>query len=162
MNYGLKVPVWYSFLINAVTQNNCWLVAKSNFEKAYRVLLNRATLKTAEWNQKTKFVLKCKKMFLFEKIDKNVQFNYLFLRKFLKLLSVSKQGRWLFYQRTGKVVRLKQCPLYGFRFTDAWKGTIYISKGIKCVFPSQKRLRFRAWPIYPGFTGDCLMIVTAV
>ena len=54
MNYGLKVPVWYSFLINAVTQNNCWLVAKSNFEKAYRVLLNRATLKTAEWNQKKK------------------------------------------------------------------------------------------------------------
>ena len=39
------------------------------------------SFKTANWNQKKEnyVVLKCKKMFLFEKIDRNFQFNSLFL-----------------------------------------------------------------------------------
>ena len=36
------------------------------------------SFKTSNWNKKN-VALKCKKMFLFEKIDKNVQFNSLFL-----------------------------------------------------------------------------------
>ena len=66
-------------------------------------------------------VLKCKKMFLFEKSDKNVQFNSV-SRKFLKFLFVSicvRVRQVAFYLRTEKVIRLKQCPLYGFRFINA-------------------------------------------
>ena len=36
----------------------------------------------AKWNQKIVVILKSKKMFLFGKIDKNVQFNFLFLGNF--------------------------------------------------------------------------------
>ena len=35
--------------------------------------------KTANLNQKKNTVLKCQKKFLFQKIDKNVQIDYLFL-----------------------------------------------------------------------------------
>ena len=38
------------------------------------------SIKTANWNQENNFVvLKCKEMFLFEEIDRNVEFNSLFL-----------------------------------------------------------------------------------
>ena len=43
-------------------------------------------------------------MFLFEKIDQNEH-----------CLCPRKAGGF-FYLRTEKVIRLKQCPLYGFRF----------------------------------------------
>ena len=44
-----------------------------------------------------------------------------------------------------KVIRLKQCPVYSFRFRNA------SYHGVKHICP-QKCLRFRAWPIYAGFT----------
>ena len=37
------------------------------------------SFKTVKWNKKNVVVLKCKNVFLFEKIDRNVQFNSLFL-----------------------------------------------------------------------------------
>ena len=40
------------------------------------------SFKTAKWDKKTIVVLKPKKMFLFEKIDKNIQFSSLFLGNF--------------------------------------------------------------------------------
>ena len=61
-----------------------------------------------------KIVRKCKKMFLFEKIDKNAQFNY---------LCPCKSGDF-FIWGLQKVVCLKQCSLHGFGFRDAWKGSI--------------------------------------
>ena len=67
------------------TQNNCWLVAESNLEKKVEfdrlksfALLQNCKIKT----KKNIVVLRCKKMFLFEKIDKNVQFSFLFLGNF--------------------------------------------------------------------------------
>ena len=62
--------------------------------------------------KKKKTVLKCKKLFLFEKIDKNIQINSLFLGNSEKyFLCPRKAGM-------KKVVPLKQCPFYGFRFRD--------------------------------------------
>ena len=53
---------------------------------------------------------------------------------------------------------MNQCPLCGFRFRDARKESTYKVDGTKRVCPSQQGLRFRAWPIYAGFT-HCLMII---
>ena len=33
-------------------------------------------------------------------------------------MSMPVLGRWFFYLKTEKVIRLKQCPLYGFRFRN--------------------------------------------
>ena len=53
--------------------------------------------KTANWNQKKKknVVLMCKKMFLFAKIDKNVQFNSLFLGNSWNFCVRARQGAFL-------------------------------------------------------------------
>ena len=58
MNYGLKVPVWYSFLITAVTQDNCWLIAESNLEKVYRVWLKSIALLQKLQNEMKKIYFK--------------------------------------------------------------------------------------------------------
>ena len=50
--------------------------------------------KTANWNKK-KVVLNCKKMFLFEKIDKNVLYNSLFLGNSWKFCVRVRQGAFL-------------------------------------------------------------------
>ena len=62
-------------------KNNCQLVEESNLDKRYRVRIKSVALhQIANWNQENNFVvLKCKKMFLFEEIDRNVEFNSLFL-----------------------------------------------------------------------------------
>ena len=63
-----------------MTQNNCELVAKNNLEK--RIRLKGATLfENCKMKWKIIVILKCEKMFLFEKTDKSVQFNSLFLEK---------------------------------------------------------------------------------
>ena len=54
------------------------------------------SFKTVNWNQKNIFVvLKSKKMFLFEKIDKNVQFNFLFLGNTWNFCVYVRQGAFL-------------------------------------------------------------------
>ena len=53
--------------------------------------------------------LKCKKIFPFEKLDKNVQFNSLILIP--KIFICIRAREVAFYLSTQKVVRLKQCPL---------------------------------------------------
>ena len=52
------------------------------------------SFKTENWNKKN-VVLKCKKMFLFEKIDKNVQFNSLFLGNSWNFCVRVRQGAFL-------------------------------------------------------------------
>ena len=97
--------------------------------------------------EKINIVLKCKKMFLFEKFDKNIQFNSCWC----------KAGDF-FIWGLKKVVRLKQWRLWGFRFRDRWKESIYKTDRTKPICPSQQDLCFRAWPIYADFT-HCLMII---
>ena len=54
------------------------------------------SFKAANWNKKKHVVLKCKKMFPFEKIDKNVQFNYLFIGNSWNLCVRVRQGAFLY------------------------------------------------------------------
>ena len=60
-------------ILLSVTQNNFWLVAESNVEKKYRVQPKSIALLQKLQNKIKKIVLKCKEMFLFEKIDKKCQ-----------------------------------------------------------------------------------------
>ena len=83
-------------------------------------------------------VLNCKKMFFKSQLCKAVDFFIWWLKK---------------------LVCLKKCPFYGFRFRDARKGCIYKTDEIKRVCPSQQGLPFREWLIYAGFTVHCLMII---
>ena len=53
------------------------------------------SFETANLNKKN-VVLKCKKMFPFEKIDKNVQFNYLFIGNSWNLCVRVRQGAFLY------------------------------------------------------------------
>ena len=53
------------------------------------------SFKTANWNKNKNVVLKCKNMFLFEKIDKNVQFNSLFLGNSWNFCVCVRQGVFL-------------------------------------------------------------------
>ena len=65
-----------------VAQNNCWLVPESNLEQKIQSSTHKYRSPSNLQNEikKKKIgVLKSKKSFLFEKIDKNIQFNYLFL-----------------------------------------------------------------------------------
>ena len=55
------------------------------------------SFKTVNWNLKKNVVLKCKKMFLFEKIDKSVQFNSVFLG-----------NSWIFFLRLRQAVFLSE------------------------------------------------------
>ena len=65
----------------SMAQNNCWLVPESNLEqKIQSSTISIEVLHTCKMKSKKKIVvLKSKKSFLFEKIYKNIQFNYLFL-----------------------------------------------------------------------------------
>ena len=140
-------------ILLSLTQNNFWLVGcREQLEKKrYRVRLKSIVfLQNCKMKSKKYYCcFKVKKMFLFEKSEKNVQFNSLFLgipkificvrvkqMAFLsedwKKLSVWTEG-WKKVVRLNrglkkvvrlnrglkKVVCLKQCPLYGFRFRNA-------------------------------------------
>ena len=96
--------------------------------------------------------------FLFEKIDENIQFNSLFLRNSKKNYLCPRKAGYFFIWGLKKVVVLKQFPLYGLRFRDAWKGSMERTDGIKRACPCQQGTRFRAWPIYAGLTAYRLMI----
>ena len=76
--------------------------------------------------------LKCKKMFLFEKFDNNIQFN----------LCWCKAGYFFIWG-------LKQV---------VGKESIYKTEGTKRICPSQQDLGFREWLIYADFT-HCIMII---
>ena len=69
MESGLKVPVRYR---QSVMQNNCWLIAEGNLEKKIQISTQkyRTPPKLKMKSKRIIVVLKCKKMFLFEKIDK--------------------------------------------------------------------------------------------
>ena len=60
-------------------QNNCWLAADSNLEKKMQIQSSTQKYRTPSKLQneikKNTVVLKCEKMLIFEKIDKNVQLN---------------------------------------------------------------------------------------
>ena len=69
----------------SVAQNNCWLVPESNLEQKIQSSTHKYRSPSNLQNEIKKkkiAVLKSKKSFLFEKIDKNIQFNYLFLVNF--------------------------------------------------------------------------------
>ena len=78
-------------------------------------------------------VLKFKKCFFFEKIDKNVQFHYLFLGipKIFLYVRVSQVA--FLSEDLKKVACLKQYPLYGFRFRDVRQGSIQKTDEIRRV-----------------------------
>ena len=58
-------------------------------------------------------------MCLFGKIDKNVQFNYLFSEIPKSFNLCPRKAGGFIILGLKKVVRLKQCSLYCFRFRDA-------------------------------------------
>ena len=69
-------------ILLSVAQNNCWLVPESNLEQKIQSSTHKYRSPSNLQNEIKKkkiAVLKSKKSFLFEKIDKNIQFNYLFL-----------------------------------------------------------------------------------
>ena len=77
VQYGLKANIAFTGTKTIVS----WL-QRATWNKRYRVQAKSvALLQNCKLNLKKKkfVVLKCKKMFLFEKIDKNDQFNSLFL-----------------------------------------------------------------------------------
>ena len=98
-------------------------------------------------------------MFLFEKIDKNVQINSLFLGNSEIFYLCPRNLGDFFIWGVKKVDCQKECTLYGFRFRDVWKGSIYLTNGIKCACLSEQSIHFKAWPVYAGFTVDCHMII---
>ena len=104
-------------------QENCWLVAESSLEKQIQSSAQRYRTPSKLQNEIKNFIVVLLFIIvLFEKIDKNFQFNSLFLGNFQN-----------FYLFPGKAD--------GF-FIWGYQG-----------------LRFRAWPIYTGFTIHCLMII---
>ena len=60
--------------------------------------------------KKNYVVLKCKKMFLFEKIDGNVLI--FFFSEIPKIFICVRVRDGAFYLRTENVIRMKQCPLF--------------------------------------------------
>ena len=71
VQYGLKANIAFTGTKTIVS----WL-QRATWNKRYRVQAKSvALLQNCKWKLKKK----CKKMFLFEKIDKNDQFNSLFL-----------------------------------------------------------------------------------
>ena len=124
VGYGVKIPVRYRFQWRKTTV--CWL-QRATWKKRYRALLKSiALLQNCKLKSKRIVdVLKCKKMFLLEKIDKNVHFNHLFLGNSSNFYLRPRKAGGFFIWGLKKVDRLKQCPLYGFIcFRDAWKGRI--------------------------------------
>ena len=126
----------------SVTQNNYWLAVEGNLEKKYRVRLKKyhTPLKLENEIKRNRCCLKVKKRGFFAKIDKNVQFNYLFLRISKMFIWVRVRPGGFFIWELKKVVHLKQCPLYSFCFRDAWKGSIEKTVNITRVCPSQQGL----------------------
>ena len=68
-------------------------------------------------------VLKYKKIFLFEEIDKNIQFNTLFLG--IHETFISRETGDFFIWELKKVVHLKQCPLYVLTALEMHKREAY-------------------------------------
>ena len=90
MQYGLKVNIAFRGAKTIVG----WL-QRATWNKRWRVRVKRVALfKTSNWNKKN-VALNCKKMFLFEKIDKNVQFNSLFLGNSWNFCVRVRQGVFL-------------------------------------------------------------------
>ena len=76
VEYGLNVPVGYYFQWRKATAG---CLQRSTWKRYIVRLKSIALLQTAKWSFKKVIILKCKKMFLFQEIDKNIQFNPLFL-----------------------------------------------------------------------------------
>ena len=106
----------------------CWYFQKlfeTIFNMRYYTKKYRFLSKTAKWNQKKITVLKCKKKcLLFRKLTKMSKTNSPFLGNSWNVYLCLRKAGGVFIWGLKKVVRLKQCPLYGFRFRDVWKGSI--------------------------------------
>ena len=84
-------------------------------------------------SKRTIVVLKYKKMLLFEEIDKNIQFNSLFLGIRETFISVHVRQVTFFYLRTEKSFPLKQCPLYVLTALEMRKREVYRKQTISHV-----------------------------
>ena len=107
-------------------------------------------------SKRTIVVLKYKKMLLFEEIDKNIQFNSLFLGIRETFVSVRARQVAFFIWELKKVARLKQCPLYVLTALGIRKREIYRKQTILHV---SVFLGCGTWPIYAGFIVHCLIII---
>ena len=72
-------------------------------------------------------------MLLFEEIDKNIQFNSLFLGICETLFLCSREAGDFFYLRTEKSFPLKQCPLYVLTALGMRKREVYRKQTISHV-----------------------------
>ena len=95
-------------------------------------------------SKRTIVVLKYKKMLLFEEIDKNIQFNSLFLGIRETFISALFETGDFFYLSTEKSFPLKQCPLYVLTALEMRKREVYRKQTISHVYLSQQGLRCRA------------------
>ena len=112
VEYGLKVPIRYNFQWRKTTVG--WL-QRVTWKKRCRVRLRSiAFLQNCKMKSKwVIIVLRCKKMFLFEKIENNVQFNSLFLG-IPKILICVLVGGWTFYLRNEKSCPSEEVSSLGF------------------------------------------------
>ena len=123
VDYGLKVPIRCPFQWRKTTAG--WLQSATWKKGAEFDSKVSYSFETAKWNEKELLLFESvKKMFLCQKVDKSVQFNSLFLQIPKMLLCVRIGQVAFFVWGLKRVVCLKQCPLYGFCFNDAWKGSI--------------------------------------
>ena len=90
MQYGVKVDITFSGTKTIVG----WL-ERATWNKRQRVPVKSVALLQNCKLKSKKNVLKCKKMFLFEKIDKNVRFNSLFLGNSWNFCVRVRQGVFL-------------------------------------------------------------------
>ena len=72
-------------------------------------------------------------MLLFEEIDKNIQFNSLFLGIRETFISVHVRQVTFFYLRTEKSFPLKQCPLYVLTALEKRKREVYRKETVSHV-----------------------------
>ena len=105
------------------------------FQMRYYTQKYRFTSKTAKWNQKRNILFSSvkKTLFFLRKLTKMSKLMLCFSETPKTFTCIRLRQVTFFISGLKKVVRLKQCPLYGFHF--------------------------RAWPIYAGFTVDCHMII---
>ena len=84
-------------------------------------------------SKRTIVVLKYKKMLLFEEIDKNIQFNSLFLGIRETCVSARVRQVAFFNWELKKVVHQKQCPLYVLTALEMRKREVYRKQTISHV-----------------------------
>ena len=97
------------------------------FQMRYYTQKYRFTSKTAKWNQKRNILFSSVKKthFFLRKLTKMSKLMLCFSETPKTFTCIRLRQVTFFISGLKKVVRLKQCPLYGFRFRDLWKGETY-------------------------------------